>query len=420
MQKTKKNRKGFSNFYKNIIIMFRGTVIAQIIAVLSSVYFAKLYGEEAYGILGFFISITSIISIISTLQLEKCIITSKNQKESTNWFNFLLFVIPITIFVSSCLLYFLSLYIYLEKLTSEIFLIIISGSLIISYILIFESSLTFQKKFKKLSNAKIVITSCNVIFQFLFFSYFKFLGLILGFIVSRFLILIYFFTTENTALNINFNRIKKGIRLNSSILKFLLPSNILNGLAHNLMPLLIIYFFSMKEAGVYFFSMKILGTPLFLISSSMSQVFFQKSSKLYFNDKKELLLLTLKMVKSNLLIMLFLLIGINTIGIYLLETYFNTSWNNLRLYTLILSLLILARSSFNPISSLVVVLDKNHVSLYFNIYLLFVNLIAIYFGHLYSDIIFTIYILSFLGALGYLALLLYFIKHLKSISITNV
>ena len=60
--------------------MFKGTIIAQIIAVLAGVYLAKLYGEEAYGFLGGFISITSIASIIGTLELNNCIITSKTEK----------------------------------------------------------------------------------------------------------------------------------------------------------------------------------------------------------------------------------------------------------------------------------------------------------------------------------------------------
>ena len=67
--------------------MLRGTVIAQVIGFLASIYLAKIYGEAAYGYFGFFISLINIISIISTLQLEHCIITSKSNESSRFWFS---------------------------------------------------------------------------------------------------------------------------------------------------------------------------------------------------------------------------------------------------------------------------------------------------------------------------------------------
>jgi O-antigen/teichoic acid export membrane protein len=85
--------------------MFRGTLLAQVIAIVGAVFVAKIYGEEAYGIFGVFISIINIVSVISTLQLDKCIVMSKNDTESTNWFNFLLILIPIISFLISALLF---------------------------------------------------------------------------------------------------------------------------------------------------------------------------------------------------------------------------------------------------------------------------------------------------------------------------
>lgn len=421
MSTAKVNKKLLSDFYKNIIVMFRGTLIAQIIAVFGAIYLAKIYGEEAYGVFGFFISVISITSIIATLQLENCIVKSKNFNESRNWFNFLLATIPIITLFCFSIFYFISYNFTLEKLTPRIFLLLIIGNLILSYTLVHENLLTYKKKFSILSNAKIVLTICNVALQILLFYLFDTIGLIIGFILSRFLLLLYYFFIQKKEVKpVILSEIRKNFSENSSILKFLFPSNLLNGIANNVMPLLITYFFGLKEAGVYFFSIKILGTPLFLISASVSQVFFQKSSELFSKSKQELFILTKKIVKLNLLIMLLLLILINTFGIYLLELYFKNGWENLRIYTLILSFLILCRSSFNPISSLIVVLDKNLTGLVFNIYLFIINLIAIYFGYIYGNIIYTVYILSFLGALGYIILLLYFLNHLKFTSNTDV
>lgn len=394
--------------------MFRGTVIAQIIAVLVGIYLAKLYGKEAYGFLGFFISITSIATIIGTLQLDNCIVTSKNKKESTNWFNFILVLLPVIIALVFLLLFITSKFILIEKLNENVFILSFIGSLVIALNLTHQKFFTYQKKFFIISNIKIFITLCSVIFQFILYQYYNILGLIIGFLIAQTLLLFYnFYKNKKSIRTVDFKKIKKGIKSNNTLVKYLLPSNIINSLANHLMPILILAFFGPKEAGVYFFSIKILATPLFLISSSISQVYFQKSSELKNKNSAELSTITKKIVLTNLVIMISFLLLINTLGIYLINLYFENQWENLRIYVLILSFLILARSSFNPISSLIIVLDKNLVGLIFNSYLLMINLLAIYFGVLNNNILYTVFILSLFGGIGYYALLYYFLNHLK-------
>lgn len=407
--------KQISIFLKNILTMFRGTLIAQIIAVIGAIYLAKIYGEEAYGILGFFVSVISITSIISTLQLDKCIVISKNKNESVNWFHFLQILVPLITIVIFIFLWIFSELFLETKLSLHFIFLSIIGTLLVALNSIHESLFTYKKEFSTISNSKIFLTIGNVAFQIVLIYKFELVGLVYGFILSQlFLSIFYYFKNSKEISKINFQEIKNGIRQNDKIIKFLLPSNVINSLAINLMPILILTFFSAKEAGVYFFSLKILGTPLFLISASVAPVFFQKSSELIKKNKEELLKITKKIVFINLLLMLSFLILMNTIGIYILEVYFGKSWENLRLFNLILSILILARTSFNPISSLIVVLDRNFESLVFNIYLFLINLIAIYFGYLYHDIVITMYILSIFGGIGYLLLLAYFLNLLKT------
>ena len=353
--------------------MFRGSFISQVIAIIGTLFLAKIYGEEAYGFFGVFMSIISIVSIVSTLQLDKCIITSKHKKVSINWFNFLLFLVPLISISVSILLFLISNYFFDKRLDSNIIILATIGSLTFALNLINENYFTFNKQFSTISNARVFLTIGNVLLQFMLYTYYSLYGLIIGFLISQLLLLIYYlFKNRIVITTINFKKIKNGIKSNASIVKYLLPSNTINSLANHLMPILILTFFGAKEAGVYFFSIKILGTPLFLISSSISQVYFQKSSELLKENNNELLKLTKKIVTTNLLLMLGFLFLVNTIGMYILEYFFNENWNNLRLYTLILSILIFARTSFNPISNLIIVLNKNLESLIFNIYLLLI------------------------------------------------
>lgn len=410
-----------TSFQKNILLMFKGTVIAQIISVIGSLILAKIYGSEAYGVFGVFISITSVLTILNTLQLDKSIVTLKSVRESKNLMN-TLFVITIMIAFVLLIIYYVSSTIFnLKSFNLGIVPIAVLASVLFSFNKIHESFFTFRKKFSPISNAQIFTSLFNIIFQFLLFYKFKINGLIYGNIISITLITIYYYTKNKRFVSpINLMLFKNTIHSNSSIIKYLFPSTLVNSLAINLMPLLIVAFFSLKESGVYFLSLKILATPLFLISSSISQVYYQKSVEMLYNSKEKLFNLTKKIVLINLSLMLAYTLVINTVGIYFLEIIFKNNWENLRQFTFILSFLILARASFNPISNIIIVLQKNHIGLLFNSYLLLINLVAIFIGYIHQNIIQTLIIVSIFGGLGYFTLLLYFMKELKKIKKTHV
>lgn len=396
--------------------MFKGSIISQVIGILSSIVLAKIYGSEAYGLFGVYFSISGIFSLINTLQLENIIVITNNKKESINLMNSLFLIsILLTSIIFAVSLVLMELF-HSNYFSFEIVSISIIASIFFSINRINESFFTFIRKFKVISNAKIILSLLNLTFQFILFYKYKNLGLIYGSIISLLSISIYyFFKNKNYSIKINFKQLKNTISSHISIIKYIFPSNLINSLAINLIPFLILTFFSAKESGVYFLSLKILSIPLFLISTSVSNVYYEKSVKILKFSKEKLFQFTKKIVVINLLTMLLFLILINSIGIYFLELIFNKDWENLRLVTFILSFLMLARSSFNPISNIIIVLNKNHIALIFNIYLLIANFSAVAVGYFSNNIIQSIILFSILGSLGYIYLLFYFLKELKKI-----
>ena len=63
--------------------------------------------------------------------------------------------------------------------------------------------------------------------------------------------------------------------------------------------------------------------PLFIISSSISNVYFEKAKDLYQSSKKELFYATRKIIGVNIIIILAFLVLINTVGVYILELFLN-------------------------------------------------------------------------------------------------
>lgn len=395
--------------------MFKGSLLGQIIGVFSTLFLAKLYGSEAFGIFGVFMSYSSILSIINTLQLEYGIITSTNKTESSiklKAINYLVILITLIIII----LFFLCV-IFFNFSSKIIILLSCLSALIISWNKIFDFHLTSKKKFNIISKTKFLSPLFNFIFQSILYFYFNLNGLVYGYFLTILSLFFYFYFNKKTNFKIgNLKDIKYALSKDNLIIKQLFPSSLINIFAITYIPMLIAFYFTIDEYGVYFLSIKILGIPLYLVSSSFMQIYYQKSSELFITDKKKLFKFTLKSSSYIFIITLFLLILINTIGIYLLKLLLNKSWENLELYMLILSSLILAKTTFNTIGDIFVVLKKNFISLYLNIFLLIVNILAIWVGNYRNDILYTICIFSFAGSIGYFGTLFYSLTLLKNLA----
>lgn len=391
--------------------MLRGSILAQVASVLGGLYMAKLFGPENYGIYGSIISIASIIALLFTLQLDKAVVLSKEFQVKKEWISFLIPFIVVIASLTILILY--STKISIDKYSNTILILSILVGLSLAIIWIYEALLTSNKSFKILSNSKVIVSVIVVVSQFIFYKMSLSEGLIYGFLLAQFLVILYYFFIHlNYLEKLNFKATKSNLNNHKDILQYLLPSNVINGIGVHVMPILIVAYFDLKIAAVYFLSLKLLSLPLHLMTSSIGNVFFEKASQT--EATSTLFIRTKKIVITNIGIMLIFLIAINTIGIYILEYFFDDKWENLSFFLLIMSFLFLARSSFNPISSLIVVKRKNHIGLLFNIYLVIVNIAAIWVGFINKDIRYTIYILSGFGGIGYFTLLFYFGKLLKN------
>lgn len=406
-----------SIFQKQIFVMFKGTFIDQIIGFIGTLVLAKLYGESAYGIFGVFISFAGFFTTLNTFQLEQCLVITKNKDERKNLFNAVFLITLLSSLIFTLIVIFVSFFIEIQKDKVWIILFSIVFSIVFSFNKIHEYYLTFKENFNKISQLKILLIALNLVFQLLLFNWFKTKGLIFGNLISITIVSIYYFKLNKPKISIiNLSLLKKTLKANKSILIHLLPATLISNIAINILPLFITFYFGIEVYGVYFLSIKIISTPFNLINSSIAQVYYKKANKLFIKNSPKLIKTTKKIIYYNFGLMLILLIGINTIGIYLLELILNKSWENLRLFTLILSFLFLTKSTFIPISDIIIVLKKNHMHLIFNCYLFLINLSGFYLGYIYNSIILSLILITFFGGLGYLILLFYSLKEIKKVT----
>jgi len=283
------------------------------------------------------------------------------------------------------------------------------------------SLFTKYKLFNSISTGFIINAFVSVAFQFVFYflGYHK-NGLIYGTIIGTIVSCLYFFSiTRGRLKKPRWSLFKITLFKNKEIIKYTLPSDSLNAIANNLMPILIVFYFTKVEVAFFAMSAKMLVTPLLILSNAMSKVFFQKSASMINHSPEKLYDLSLRIILYNVAAIAVFLIVMNVIGVYILQWILGNQWEGLNIFVLILSFWILCRSAMNPISQIVVVIRKNHYALYFNIYLVIITIASVLIGGFKKDMIMTLYLYSFLAGLGYLVQLYFVLKSLRKLKTKN-
>lgn len=400
-------------FQKNIATLFSGTFLAQVISVIGALILAKIYAPERYGAYSVFLSLVGILTVINSLKLDYIVVTDKSDKRSVNMVNSILIIILVTSTLILGLFTSIKSFFFEHGITFFVLIFSVISSLFLSNSKLLESYATRVSWFKSIARARVILSICTVLFQFSLFHYSKH-GLIYGYMIAVIILFIfYIFISKGILKSPDIGLFKTTLKNHKNLLNFALPSGTINAIALYILPILLLSYFSAADAGVYALSLKVVSVPMFLISSSVSQVYFQKASQFFNHSKNKLFDFTKKVTSINVLIIIATLFLINTLGIYLLELFFDKDWEHLRTYILMLSFLVICQTAFSPISSIIVIIHKNHIGLVFNIVLALLNFIAIYIGNLYENITYTVLFYSISAGMAYLMLLYYFLSVLK-------
>lgn len=383
---------------------------------IGGIILANYYGPDSYGVYNVFLSYVLIIPVLAGLRLDNIMILQKGSKEIRNLFSGIVLISFLLCFLIITVMAILKIFGWVSfQMTYFILALTGIGSILTAWNLSQNNLFTKYKFFQQISTAFILSSIVSVIFQAIF--YFLGLtenGLIYGWIFGLTASFLYNLNVSRGQLiKVDFKAFKESVIEHKNIVRFTYPSDALNAIANNILPILVLIYFTNTEVGLYAMAFKILSTPLVILASSVSRVYFQKAVGLYETDRKALKKLTLKVIFSNVGLMLGFVLFMNTLGLYLLNIFLKNSWNGLGSFILALSFWILARSAMNPIASIVMVINKNHYSLIFNVYLLIVNLIAIFIGVQYDSFLLCVWIFSILSGIGYLVLLglvLYYLR----------
>jgi O-antigen/teichoic acid export membrane protein len=409
-------------FVKNVLTLITGSALSQIIIYASILLLTRLFSTEIFGIYVLFTSSILVLKPIISLQFELAIVLQKKDTDAINIFALsiivilvmsLLSLIAIVLFNKSILSFFeiqkLSFFIYLIPLSTMLFGFITS--------LNYWNNRT--KIFKNIAHGNITKSSVMSTSQIATgLSNINGLGLIPGMIlgqVSQLLFLLKKSIKSIYKLNndISFDRMLSLAKKYKDIPLFNTLINFLNTLSNEIPVLMITKYFGLSSAGIYGLATKIGRAPSGIVQESVSQIFFNKATEIY--NKEENLYQIVKKTCFNLFkISLLIFIPLLVLS-YFLDVIFGKDWSDVGQYLRILIPWLFVMFLSSPITSLIVILNKQKVILFYDIFLLTFRFSAFYLGYyLYNDILISLILFSAVGVFFNIFILIYFFKISKT------
>ncbi|MCW2292119.1 O-antigen/teichoic acid export membrane protein [Pseudomonas sp. BIGb0408] len=348
---------------RSIAVMFGGTVLAQGITFAVTPLLSRLFSPSDFGVLGAFVAILTILISFSSLKYEFAIpqvSTKKHSLELTVLCLYILFAMSLLVAVSLFLLWAFDFYhadAYFWLLPLAVFF---AGSFqVATYYSIKE------KDFYLLSKANVSRSSGQAVLQVLsgIFS--------LG---GGALILSYVFSQALGSFEILY-RALKGFKFPSFLRllvlcrkyirfpKFSASASTLNTAATNSLPFLIIYFWSVGEAGLFALTQRAMGVPMAFLGAAIANVYLAELPRILQRDPAEAKKFYIKSLRNLVLAGLPLIAVSTLILFYYAEFIFGGEWFGISALVIVLAPFFLGQFVASPLSQTLNVIGRQDVQL---------------------------------------------------------
>lgn len=379
-----------NSFRNDFVTLSMGRILSQVIPLVITPILTRLYTPADFGVFATFLSLVTIVSLVSNGRYNLAITLPKKLDKATE----LLIVCIIGVVATSLfsLILFLSFgtdilnWLSLSGKQSLAFLIPL-GVLIVASIESVYYWLLRRRDYKFLSRNFIVQTGVTTLLKLAFaFLYWGWFGLVFAYILGALLSLI--FLTVRFLKNSDFINVVKGINkkdlLNTAkeykeFPMLSMPADGINSVANQLPNILLNSLFGSSTAGFYSVTHRVLGLPVSFVSSAMTDVYRERASADYRDkgDSRGIFLVTLKYLSLfSIPIFAFLFLFAPTIVPFLL----GEQWVEVGEYIRILTPLFLFRFIASPLSSTLYINKKQKHLLLWQIGLLVCTVASFYIG----------------------------------------
>lgn len=393
--------------------MASGTVVGQVLTILTAPLLARLFAPEAFGIFALIMSIAGILASISSLQYDQAIVLPERDEDAAN---LLVGALGISLLFSlllfPCLLILgpaLATWLNAPDIISYLWLIplmVFIGGLGASHPAI-TAWAARTRRFAEISTAR-VAGSISTTLSKLGAGLAGFVsggGLLAGSISGSILapvILGAKIWRDDRPLfvkSVRLDLIRQSLGRYRKFAIYNTPSALLNMLSIVAPQFLLAAFFSPVVVGFYAFGYQLLNIPMQLIGASVSQAFYPHATAA--SRQKELASFVEATFRRLIEYSLFPSLMLMIVGRELFSVVFGSQWVEAGVYAQILSLWMLFWFISMPLSQLINVLEKNEFYFRWNLFTLLTRVTSIWLGALMGSPLFSLAFFSISGACIY-------------------
>ncbi|MCF6138818.1 oligosaccharide flippase family protein [Pseudalkalibacillus berkeleyi] len=405
---------------RNVVIVATGTAAAQVVTMAFAPVLTRLYGAEAFGVLGVFMALVGIVSPIAALTYPIAIVLPKSEGDAKG-------LIRISLFISVFFALFTAivLFVFNNPIVKFLQIEVIAPFLyLIPLVMLFSAFLQIAQQWL-FRTKQFRITAKVAFFNALILNSAK-VGI--GWFAPVVTVLVFISTIGNALHTFMLIRgttifLKKEVSdsLESKELKKLAkkykdfplyraPQVLINAVSRSLPVLLLSVFFGPASAGFYNIGKTVLDMPIRLIGKSVTDVFYPRIAEAANNGEN----LTRLICKSTLLIAVVGIIPFGIVVAYgpqLFGFVFGTEWVVAGEYARWLALWLFFMFINLPSSVAIPVMNLQGRFLLFEIISMILNILGLAIGfYLFDNDVLAIALYSLTGVIAYLYLSIWVIN----------
>ena len=399
-----------NKFAENVTILVGGTAGSQIIATLAIPILTRLYTPEDFGILAIYISILTIIGVVSALRYEMAIPLPEDEKVAANIAILSIIIVMIMTIVSAIAFYIFKLQVakfFETPNLEEYYWTLPVGIAAVGIFNILNYWAIRKKQFQSIALAKLSQTTTSILIQLSAYSLGGITLLVAQFIgqlsSSVFLARIVF--KSNPFKNISRDNILKAAIRYKNFPIFSSAEGFANSVGAQLPSVILAAAFGTPAAGYYILAQKTLSMPMSLVGRAVSQVFYSEISHARRTGELGDLIVQLQKNLTSLgappAVILFLF------GPEIFIMFFGNQWSDAGFLAKWMSPLLYFQFISSPLSVIFPATDNQRHGLIFQIILVIVRILALGCGIYFDDLLIAIILYSFTSSICYFGLLIW-------------
>lgn len=420
-------------------------MVSQLVMLVLAPVLTRLYLPSEFGAYSLFISITSVVGLVSSLKYDQAIMLARLDKDANAIFLLSLSITSLTTILSAIAIIVLQSFNIKEvNDISDMVWYIPIGIFLIGALQILNSYLSRKQNYKGIATTRMInslsmmsvqiggknIATAEQLIQkklhtSVHLSFERFDWLILGKIFADSLSLLILLknisiTTPLKSIKASASRLKANAKKHYYFPRYQSLTVLSNAISQNLPVFLLAGLYSVEIAGLYALTVRVLKAPINLIGASTKEVYYQRASKMYIS-KENIYPLYIKTTKSLIKLFIAPLFLVLFFGEELYGFAFGDNWKTSGALSQILVFWYFFGFINAPSIATFSIISKQNIQMATEIFTLAMCLLAIYGGYYFSNSYYiSILAYVFINVISNVFLIIYIYKTLRINDVNNV